>query len=192
MNSIMERWVQTCQRELLDRTLIWNRSHLLHVLREFEQFYNWHRPHQGIANVRPLQPLPVPLVVPDQIPALIYDDATDSAACSTNTNMRHELHGWGFRQGQPRYCDGAAGPPLSGDACRLPRLRSGTETVMHHFLHGEGTEAHSLGNGDGQRPNVRQICLLQGTGPDYHRSEGYGHLSTSRYFQLSARAVPLS
>ena len=45
MNSIMERWVQTCRRELLDRTLIWNRSHLLHALREFEQFYNGHRPH---------------------------------------------------------------------------------------------------------------------------------------------------
>jgi putative transposase len=24
MNAIMERWVQTCRRELLDRTLIWN------------------------------------------------------------------------------------------------------------------------------------------------------------------------
>ena len=70
MNSIMERWVQTCQRELLDRTLIWNQSHLLHALREFEQFYNGHRPHQGIANARPLQPLPVPLVTPDQIASL--------------------------------------------------------------------------------------------------------------------------
>jgi transposase InsO family protein len=28
MNSIMERWVQTCRRELLDRTLIWNQRHL--------------------------------------------------------------------------------------------------------------------------------------------------------------------
>jgi hypothetical protein len=53
MNSIMERWVQTCRRELLDRTLIWNQSHLLHALREFEEFYNVHRPHQGIANARP-------------------------------------------------------------------------------------------------------------------------------------------
>src|SRR5258708_5955642 len=69
-NSIMERWVQTCQHELLNRTLIWNQSHLLHALREFEQFYNGHRPHQGIANARPLQPLPVPLVVPDQIAIL--------------------------------------------------------------------------------------------------------------------------
>jgi transposase len=66
MNSIMERWVQTCRRELLDRTLIWNQPHLLHVLGEFEQFYNGHRPHQGIANARPLQPLPVPLAAPDQ------------------------------------------------------------------------------------------------------------------------------
>jgi putative transposase len=40
MNSIMERWVQTCRRELLDRTLIWNQRHLLHALREFEQFFN--------------------------------------------------------------------------------------------------------------------------------------------------------
>ncbi|MDZ5446988.1 integrase core domain-containing protein [Micromonospora sp. 4G57] len=57
MNSIMERWVQTCRRELLDRTLIWNQHHLLHALREFEEFYNCHRPHQGIANARPLPPL---------------------------------------------------------------------------------------------------------------------------------------
>ena len=33
MNSIMERWVQTCRHELPDRTLIWNQRHLLHALR---------------------------------------------------------------------------------------------------------------------------------------------------------------
>jgi transposase InsO family protein len=38
MNALIERWVQTCRRELLDRTLIWNQQHLLHALREFEQF----------------------------------------------------------------------------------------------------------------------------------------------------------
>lgn len=70
MNSIMERWVQNCRQELLDRTLIWNQSHLLHALWEFELFYNGHRPHQGIANARLLKPLPVPLVVPDQIASL--------------------------------------------------------------------------------------------------------------------------
>jgi putative transposase len=61
MNQIMERWVQTCRRELLDRTPIWNQAHLLHALREFEQFYNSYRPHQGIANARPLRALPSPI-----------------------------------------------------------------------------------------------------------------------------------
>jgi transposase InsO family protein len=67
MNAIMERWVRTCRRELLDRTLIWNQRHLLHALREYERFYNLHRPHQGIANVRPLKPLPEPITDPDQL-----------------------------------------------------------------------------------------------------------------------------
>jgi transposase InsO family protein len=70
MNSIMERWVQTCRRELLDRTLIWNQQHLLYALREFEQFYNEHRPHQGIANARPLHALPTRITEPDQIAQL--------------------------------------------------------------------------------------------------------------------------
>ena len=44
MSSIMERWIGSCRRELLDRTLIWNRRHLMIVLREYEDFYNTHRP----------------------------------------------------------------------------------------------------------------------------------------------------
>ncbi|MFD8515963.1 integrase core domain-containing protein [Streptomyces antimycoticus] len=65
-----ERWVQTCRHELLDRTLIWNQHHLLHALREFEQFYNTHRPHQGTANARPLHPLLASITDPDQIAGL--------------------------------------------------------------------------------------------------------------------------
>ena len=38
MNAVMERWVLTCRRELPGRTLIWNQQHLIHALREFEQF----------------------------------------------------------------------------------------------------------------------------------------------------------
>ena len=40
MNSIMERWIGSCRRELLDRTLVWNQRHLVTVLREYEDFYN--------------------------------------------------------------------------------------------------------------------------------------------------------
>jgi hypothetical protein len=42
MNSVMERWIGSCRRELLDRTLVWN--HLMIVLREYVDFcYNTHR-----------------------------------------------------------------------------------------------------------------------------------------------------
>ncbi|MDU0295239.1 integrase core domain-containing protein, partial [Saccharothrix longispora] len=58
MNAIMERRLRSCRRELLDRTLIWNQQHLLHALREYKTFHNTHRPHQGIANARPLRTLP--------------------------------------------------------------------------------------------------------------------------------------
>lgn len=39
MNSIMERWIQACRHELLDRALIWNHTHLLHALREYEHHH---------------------------------------------------------------------------------------------------------------------------------------------------------
>ena len=67
MNSIMERWIQACRHELLDRTLIWNQTHLLHALREYERHHNRHRPHRGIANARPLHPLPEPITDADMI-----------------------------------------------------------------------------------------------------------------------------
>ena len=52
MNSIMERWTGSCRRELLDRTLVWNQRHLMTVLREYESFYNTHRPHRTLARRR--------------------------------------------------------------------------------------------------------------------------------------------
>ncbi len=70
MNSIMERWVQTCRHELLDRTLIWNQRHLLHSLREFEHFYNQHRPHRTLRAAAPMRPLPQPITDLEQIAQL--------------------------------------------------------------------------------------------------------------------------
>ena len=58
-NSVMERWIGSCRRELLDRTLIWNQRHLVIVLREYEDFYNTHRPHRTLKQAAPLRPLPV-------------------------------------------------------------------------------------------------------------------------------------
>ena len=61
MNAVMERWVGTCRRELLDRMLIWNQAHLLHALREFETHYNLHRPHRSLGQSAPLHPAPDPI-----------------------------------------------------------------------------------------------------------------------------------
>jgi putative transposase len=58
MNSIMERWIGSCRRELLDRILIWNQRHLMTVLREYQDFYNTHRPHRTLNQAAPLRPLP--------------------------------------------------------------------------------------------------------------------------------------
>ncbi|GAA3655389.1 hypothetical protein GCM10022224_018100 [Nonomuraea antimicrobica] len=67
MNSIMERWVQSCRRELLDRCLLWNEHHLRHALREYEHFYNQHRAHQGLNQAAPLRPVPAPITDPKRI-----------------------------------------------------------------------------------------------------------------------------
>jgi hypothetical protein len=66
MNAITERWVKALRAELLDRTLIWNETHLRHALHEYERHYNLHRTHRSLAAAPPLQALPQALE-PDQI-----------------------------------------------------------------------------------------------------------------------------
>jgi transposase InsO family protein len=72
MNSITERWVKTLRAELLDRTLIWNQTHLQHALREYERHCNEHRTHRSLAGAAPLRTLPQPLK-PGQIEGLTVD-----------------------------------------------------------------------------------------------------------------------
>jgi transposase InsO family protein len=101
-NSIMERWVQTCRRELLDRTLVWNQRHLLHALREFERYYNEHRPHQGIAGARPHHPLPPPITDPGQIALYRFKTRRGPLTC-----------GLARRKDPGRIVDCVSSPPLS-------------------------------------------------------------------------------
>ncbi|MGI5135527.1 MULTISPECIES: integrase core domain-containing protein [unclassified Streptomyces] len=70
MNAFMERWVQTCRHELLDRTLIWNEHHLRQALRQFEQHHNAHRPHQAMNQAAPLRAVPEPIADLGQISRL--------------------------------------------------------------------------------------------------------------------------
>ncbi|MEV4177052.1 integrase core domain-containing protein [Nonomuraea sp. NPDC049709] len=67
MNSTMERWVQSCRHELLDRCLLWNEHHLRHALREYEHFYNQHRAHQALNQAAPLRTVPDPITDPERI-----------------------------------------------------------------------------------------------------------------------------
>jgi transposase InsO family protein len=52
-NSYAERWVGTVRRELLDRNLIWNRSHLEQLLAQYLEHYNTHRPHRSLGQRAP-------------------------------------------------------------------------------------------------------------------------------------------
>ena len=61
MNAIAERWIGGCQRELLDRTLIWNENHLRRILRGYETHHNQHRPHRSLDSAAPLKLLPEPV-----------------------------------------------------------------------------------------------------------------------------------
>jgi transposase InsO family protein len=59
-NAIMERWVGSCRREILDRTLLWNLPHLRRILTEYEDHYNRHRPHRTLQQASPLREVPEP------------------------------------------------------------------------------------------------------------------------------------
>jgi putative transposase len=74
MDSIMERWIGNCRRELLDRTLVWNHRHLMTVLREYEDFRNTHRPHRSLKQAAPMRPLPKPS------PTSIISGSSDATA----------------------------------------------------------------------------------------------------------------
>ena len=65
MNAIAERWIGGCRRELLDRTLIWNQTHLRKILRQYESHHNQHRPHRALHDAAPLKPLPEPVHLDD-------------------------------------------------------------------------------------------------------------------------------
>lgn len=61
MNAIMERWVGSVRREVLDRMLIINAAHLRKILSEYESHFNGHRPHRALNHASPLRALPDPV-----------------------------------------------------------------------------------------------------------------------------------
>jgi putative transposase len=54
-NAYAERWVSTIRRECLDRMLIFHERQLRHVLTEYEDHYNTHRPHRALEQRSPIE-----------------------------------------------------------------------------------------------------------------------------------------
>ena len=47
-NAFAERWIGTLRRELLDRTIIWNRRQLNNLVVDYIDHHNTHRPHRSL------------------------------------------------------------------------------------------------------------------------------------------------
>jgi len=56
-NAYAERWVCTIREECLDHVLVLNENHLHRVLREYGEYYNHARPHQGLGQHFPVSGL---------------------------------------------------------------------------------------------------------------------------------------
>jgi hypothetical protein len=85
--------VRTCRSELLDRILIWNQAHLLHALREFETYYNEHRPHRTLHQAAPLRPAPEPIAEQARIIRLDNRRRDRLGGTCTSTNTQPDQHG---------------------------------------------------------------------------------------------------
>jgi len=74
-------------------TLIWNQRHLLYALREFEHFYNEHRPHRTLRAAALLRRYPNRLPILSGSRSWMSADGTGSAGPSTSTGMLPDQHG---------------------------------------------------------------------------------------------------
>jgi putative transposase len=83
-NAVAERFVGTVRRDCLDWLLIANRPHPQHVLREFVDHYNRHRPHRALGLTppgpdQPTRPLATPRATAtrrhDRLDGLIHEYA---------------------------------------------------------------------------------------------------------------------
>ena len=52
-NTFAERWIGSIRRELLDRTIIWNRRQLERLVTDYISHYNQHRPHRSLGQRPP-------------------------------------------------------------------------------------------------------------------------------------------
>jgi transposase InsO family protein len=100
MNSIMERWVQTCRHELLDRTLIWNLPHLLPRSASSSRSTTSTGLTEPCTARHPCGRFPNRSPNQTDSTDSMSIDATDSSAPCTSTHMPPELRGRNNRHPQ--------------------------------------------------------------------------------------------
>jgi hypothetical protein len=85
-SAIAERWIGSVCREGIDRFLIAGPGHLRHVLGEYIDSYNTHRPHRSLAQ-RP----PAGRTARLHRTTSAFCAAIDSADSSTNIRRSHDV-----------------------------------------------------------------------------------------------------
>ena len=117
-NTFAERWIGSIRRELLDRTIIWNRRQLERLVVDYIAHHNEHRPHQSL-NQRPPTPLDEPPETPPTTVTVLRTSRCDGLikkyrnaclTCDDRLSGRHRLpvgqargsHTLEFRERGPR------------------------------------------------------------------------------------------
>jgi hypothetical protein len=91
MSAIMERWIQSCRRELLDGTLIWNQTPV--------HGYNAHPIEASRTRAR-YDRCPIRSAIQRRSRGSSFADATACAGSTTNTHTPHDLRGLCYRHPQ--------------------------------------------------------------------------------------------
>jgi len=74
-NAFAERWIRSLREECLNHLIIFGLDRLQYVLDKYKDFFNQHRPHQGIGNC-----------IPEQLGQQMGDKAQDVGSNSVHTS----------------------------------------------------------------------------------------------------------
>lgn len=179
MNAIMERWIRTCRTELLDRTLILHQAHLLHALREYERFYNQHRPHHALHAAAPQRAKPQPIPDPAVLKHLDIQRQRSTRRHPPRVPPRR-LTCVDAIVGTYRYRDCLLSVLalfcLAGGICRVDNLDAGATAVRSAIALARLGRQFDLR----QQPIQAQQQELEVDSPNQHRAEGRPSTSTRR------------
>ena len=82
-NAYAERIIRSVREECLDKLLIFNQAHLRRVMRDYIEFFNTARPHQGIDQQIPIpqtgRPTNGPVRCRNVLGGIVHDYYRDAA-----------------------------------------------------------------------------------------------------------------